>query len=63
MPFSNLSGDYVGANSVLAGATQLTGAEFTNGEAKNFVIFLPATSFFFFKVKLSMTLITKVFWR
>ena len=37
MPFSNLSGDYVGANSVLAGATQLTGAEITNGEAKNFV--------------------------
>lgn len=37
MPFSGLSGDYVGASSVLAGATQLTGAEITNGEAKNFV--------------------------
>ena len=37
MPFSNLSGDYVGANSVLAGATQLTGSEITNGEAENFV--------------------------
>lgn len=37
MPFSNLSGDYVGANSVLAGATQLTGSDITNSEAKNFV--------------------------
>ena len=37
MPFSNLSGDYVGANSVLAGATQLTGSDITNGEAENFV--------------------------
>lgn len=27
MPFTNLSGDYVGANSVLAGVTQLTDAE------------------------------------
>lgn len=41
MPFSNLSGDYVGANSVLAGATQLTGSEITNGEAENFVKRLP----------------------
>ena len=37
MPFSGLNGDYVGANSVLAGATQLTGAEITNSEPKNFV--------------------------
>lgn len=37
MPFSNLSGDYVGANSVLAGATQLTSSNIENGSAENFV--------------------------
>ena len=37
MPFSGLNGDYVGGNSVLAGATQLTGSDITNDEAENFV--------------------------
>ena len=37
MPFSGLNGDYVGGNSVLAGATQLTGSDITNNEAENFV--------------------------
>lgn len=67
--FSNLSGDYVGANSVLAGATQLTGSEITNGEAENFVktftdVTIPSGDIaFLFTVKPSMTRFTKVSWR
>lgn len=69
MPFSNLSGDYVGANSVLAGATQLTGSDITNGEAENFVktftdVTIPSGDIaFLFTVKPSMTQLTKVSWR